>query len=260
MCCLGFWIFLPLGGAVLATTLPIPIPEQSTKPQFREACTGLYKKLDVTGFMIFAGVTAMLLQALTWGGGQFAWSSPTIIGLLCGTVGLTAVFAFWIKRCGTDALIPPSTLCRQEVAVGSIVMFLQGGATQMIPYFLPFWFQAIRGDSPVTSAVHLLPSLISNIVALIVFGALGKSCRPCATAHDITLILRHHSPQVSLHPSLGNVRKRTGERRIWPPHYTRPGNDNRSMDRLPDCHDDWTGYGLSGGTYAKRPNPLRGLT
>ncbi|KAK4153327.1 putative HC-toxin efflux carrier [Chaetomidium leptoderma] len=169
-----FWIFLPLGGAVLVTTLPIPIPEQSAKPPIREAFTDLHKKLDAVGFIIFAGLTTMLLLALTWGGGKFDWASPTIIGLLCGAAGLTAVFTYWILRLGDDALIPPSSLRRRAVAVGSVVMFLQGGATQMIPYFLPFWFQAIRGDSPVTSAVHMLPSLVSNIVALIAFGALVR--------------------------------------------------------------------------------------
>ncbi|KAL2167049.1 hypothetical protein VTG60DRAFT_1845 [Thermothelomyces hinnuleus] len=169
-----FWIFLPLGGAVITATLPIPIPEQSAKPPLREAFTGLHKKLDPVGFIIFAGVAAMLLLAVTWGGGEFEWSSPTIIGLLCGTVGLAAVFAFWITRRGNDALIPPSSFRRRAVAVGSVVMFLQAGTMQMIPYFLPFWFQAIHGDSPVTSAVHMLPSIISNIVALIAFGSLVR--------------------------------------------------------------------------------------
>ncbi|KAK4032637.1 major facilitator superfamily-domain-containing protein [Parachaetomium inaequale] len=169
-----FWIFLPLGGAITATTLPIAVPEQSAKPPLREACAGLHKKLDVGGFILFASLTTMLLLSLTWGGGRFRWSSPTIIGLLCGTAALVALFAFWIRRMGNNALMPLSSLRRRAVVVGSLIMFFQGGATQMIPYFLPFWFQAIRGDSPVDSAVHILPSLVSNIVALIAFGALVR--------------------------------------------------------------------------------------
>ncbi|KAL2164961.1 hypothetical protein VTH06DRAFT_257 [Thermothelomyces fergusii] len=169
-----FWIFLPLGGAVLAATLPIPIPEQSGKPPLREAFAGWHRKLDPVGFVIFAAAAAMLLMAVTWGGGRFKWSSPTIIGLLCGSVGTVALFVFWITRRGNDALIPPSSFRRRSVAVGSVVMFLQAGTMQMIPYFLPFWFQAIHGDSPVTSAVHMLPSIISNVVALIAFGSLVR--------------------------------------------------------------------------------------
>ncbi|KAK3897143.1 major facilitator superfamily domain-containing protein [Staphylotrichum tortipilum] len=169
-----FWIFLPLGGAVLATTLPISIPEQSAKPPLREAIVSLCQKFDVVGFTIFAALTTTFLLSLTWGGGRSRWSSPTVIGLLCGAAGLTIPFALWIRWRGNDALMPPSSLKRRAVAVGSLVMLFQGGATQMIPYFLPFWFQAIKGDSPVESAVHILPSLVSNIVALVVFGALVR--------------------------------------------------------------------------------------
>jgi hypothetical protein len=80
----------------------------------------------------------MLLLSLTWGGERFAWSSPTVVGLLCGAAGLLGVLALWIARRGADALIPPASLRRRSVAVGSVVMFLQGGATQVVPYFLPF--------------------------------------------------------------------------------------------------------------------------
>ncbi|AEO64679.1 uncharacterized protein THITE_47305 [Thermothielavioides terrestris NRRL 8126] len=169
-----FWIFLPFSGAITAATLPIAIPEQSAKPPLAEACRGLHRKLDPVGAVVFAGLATMLLLSLTWGGERFAWSSPTVVGLLCGAAGLLGVLALWIARRGADALIPPASLRRRSVAVGSVVMFLQGGATQVVPYFLPFWFQAVRGDSPVTSAVHMLPSLVSNIAGLIAFGALVR--------------------------------------------------------------------------------------
>src|SRR5688572_1244192 len=142
-------------------TLLLPIPEQSAKRPFRNALADLHKILDPIGFAIFAGATSMFLLAITWGGSKFIWSSPTIIGLLCGSIGLTGVFALWIRHAGDDALIPPSSIGCRHVYVGSIFMYLQGGTTQMIPYFLPFWFQTIRGDSPIKSAVHMLPSLIS---------------------------------------------------------------------------------------------------
>ncbi|KAL2127089.1 hypothetical protein VTI74DRAFT_11334 [Chaetomium olivicolor] len=67
----------------------------------REAFTGLQKKLDPVGIFIFAGLTAMLLQALAWGGSRFGWSSSTIIGLLCGAAGLTAP----CLRSGSDGLV-----------------------------------------------------------------------------------------------------------------------------------------------------------
>jgi hypothetical protein len=173
----------------VATTLIVSIPEETKKPPLREAVASLHKKLDPIGFVIFAATTTTFLLGITWGGSKFEWSSATIIGLLCGSVGLTIAFALWTAQAGNDALIPLPCLYRQPVVVGSVVMFLQGGATQMIPYFLPLWFQAIHGDSPVISAVHMLSSLVSQIVSLVAFGALGE-CMPslCRSIHSPTLL------------------------------------------------------------------------
>ncbi|KAK3378346.1 major facilitator superfamily domain-containing protein [Podospora didyma] len=169
-----FWLFLPAGGATMLITIITPIPEQAPKQPLRKAMSNLHKKLDPVGFAIFAAAITAFLLAISWGGGMYAWGSGIIIGLLCGSAGLTAVFGLWIAKTGDAALIPPSSLRRRAVAVGSLVMFLQGGSTMMIPFYLPFWFQAIRADSPVASAVHMLPSLVSNIVALVTFGALVR--------------------------------------------------------------------------------------
>src|SRR5690348_12399388 len=126
----------------MIATLLISVPEETTKKPFREALTIMHKKLDLIGFVIFAGATTTFLLAITWGGSKFQWSSANIIGLLCGSLGLTIAFVLWSKRVGSDALIPLNYLRRPPMAVGSVVMFLQAGVTQMIPYFLPVWFQA----------------------------------------------------------------------------------------------------------------------
>jgi MFS family permease len=39
-------------------------------------------------------------------------------------------------------------------------------------YYLPIWFQAIKGDSAVDSGIHLLPQVISLVVASILVGLL----------------------------------------------------------------------------------------
>jgi hypothetical protein len=150
------------------------IPEQMTKPPMAEAIRNLHETLDPIGFVIFAGTTVMFILAITWGGSAYGWSSSVVIGLFCGSVALGAIFVLWVRRAGDKALIPPASIRHKAVSIGSVVMFLQGGCTQMIPYFLPFWFQATLGDKPITSAIHLLPSILSYIIALVTFGALGK--------------------------------------------------------------------------------------
>lgn len=150
------------------------IPEQVEKPPFHESLGNLHRTLDPLGFIIFAGAAVALLLAISWGGATYSWSSPIILRLLCASFGLTILLGYWILRLGEAAIVPPTSLRHRSVNVGSILMFLQAGATQMIPYYLPLWFQAILGNSPVESALQMLPSIISNILALITFGALGE--------------------------------------------------------------------------------------
>lgn len=119
----------------------------------------------------------MLLLALTWGGHEASWSSATIIGLLCGGLASLLAFCLWVPFKGEEALIPASSLAQRSVYVGSITIFLQGGASQAIPFFLPLWFQAIKNDNSTQSAIHLLPSLATMIVGLVLFGSLVRKTR-----------------------------------------------------------------------------------
>jgi len=155
-------------------TAIIKLPEIRAKAPLRQAFRTLPRELDPLGFILFAMATTMILLAITWGGGQKPWSSPTIIGLLCGGVVALTIFIWSARIQGDKSLIPPSCLTRRTVWVGSVLMFLQGGGTQLIPFALPLWFQAILGDDASTSAVHILPSLISNVLSLITFGALVR--------------------------------------------------------------------------------------
>lgn len=161
-----------MGGAVIIIIAIIKIAEQSEKPTFNKGLKKLPSTLDPIGFFLFAGGIIMLLLALTWGGNQYPWFSTLIIGLLCGSLAANLAFCVWVWYKGDAALIPSSSLTQRPVYIGSLVIFLQGGASQAIPFFLPLWFQAVKGDNPIQSAIHLLPSLATSILGLVVFGSL----------------------------------------------------------------------------------------
>ncbi|TQV91822.1 MFS transporter [Cordyceps javanica] len=175
-----FWMLLPMGAIVIFVLALTHLPEHDRKPPLRAALRDLPARVDPLGFLQLAGAVTMLLLALSWGGGRATpWSSPTIAGLLAGGAALLALFGLWVRRRGDDgdALIPPSCLARRSVSVGGLVAALQGGASQAVPFYLPLWFQAVRGDGPGASAVHLLPSLVAMTVAVVAFGALVRRTR-----------------------------------------------------------------------------------
>ncbi|GIJ97990.1 hypothetical protein Aspvir_000098 [Aspergillus viridinutans] len=128
--------------------LVLRVPEQATKPPMSSVLVKLPRKLDLLGFALFAIACTMFLTAINWGGATYPWSSAKVIGLLCGSGGILALFITWAIH--------------------------RGGATIMVGYYLPLWFQAVKGASPTDSGLMMLPTMISQILGSMTSGALVR--------------------------------------------------------------------------------------
>ncbi|KAK2882376.1 hypothetical protein FQN49_000431 [Arthroderma sp. PD_2] len=169
-----FWIFLPFGGITIIVMLLLRVPEQTIKPPPKTILVKLPRSLDVLGFALFAAACSLFLTAINWGGTTYPWSSAKVIGLLSGSGGILALFIAWTIYKGDEALIPPRVLRERNLFFGCWISGLQGGASIMVGYYLPLWFQAIKGASPTDSGIMLLPTAISQIVGTITSGALVR--------------------------------------------------------------------------------------
>jgi hypothetical protein len=157
--------------------LLIYIPEQTAKPPLREILPQLHKKLDFAGFLLFAAGCIMFLLTLNWGGTAYSWNSANIIGLLVGSVVATALFVAWSIYMQDHALMPPNIMKQRALYIGCAISGLQGGATIMMGYYLPVWFQAIKNADPQTSGIDMLPTTLSQILGAGLSGALGNQLR-----------------------------------------------------------------------------------
>ncbi|RBA14580.1 major facilitator superfamily transporter [Fusarium proliferatum] len=171
----GFYINLPIGAIVLGGILFIKIADQQPVPPFAQAVRELPKRLDLIGFFMFAGASTMLMLALQWGGTTYAWSSAVTIGLFCGSAASLMAYVAWSWNRGDESLIPP-VLLKQRVVIACffLTLFMIGSAL-MLSYWLPVYFQAVRGQSPISSGVSMLPNILASVVFSIVGGILiGK--------------------------------------------------------------------------------------
>ena len=116
----------------------------------------------------------MLLLALQWGGEKYKWSSATVVGLLCGFAVLTPVFCLWQRHEQDEAGIPPKIFMQRTVLSSAVVGWFAFGGLQLVTYYLPIWFQVILGASPTKSGVYYLPSVLGDISASVMGGALGR--------------------------------------------------------------------------------------
>ena len=177
----GFYLNLPIGGMAALFLLLIKLPDRidRTNNAPRLTIIGLAKKLDITGFLIFAPAIVMLLMALQWGGTDYPWSSATIIGLFCGA-GVTLIpFVIWEYYMGENAMIPISIVGHRVVWSGCIYAGLFLGAVMTFTYYMPIYFQAVRGISPSLSGVYMLPSILSQMIAAAASGVIGESRSRC---------------------------------------------------------------------------------
>lgn len=172
---LGFYINLPVGAVVGALLLLIQIPEITQKQGLQILRNGgLIRILDLVGFIIFAPAAVMFFLALEFGGNRYAWDSSIVIGLLCGSVATFAVFLVWEWRKGPEAMVPFELLRVRIQWCASLLMFAFLGMMFVVAYYLPIYLQAVKGDSPFMSGVHNLPTILSQVIMVLVGGFVGK--------------------------------------------------------------------------------------
>ena len=156
-----FWINLPLGilaFAAIAVVLRLP-----TRP--------LTEKIDWWGLVLMdAGAVAIVMMA-TWGGNQYAWTSPVIIGLGAAGVVCWGLFALVQKR-AADPILPWSILTNRTFVISTIVGMLAMGGMIGVMGYLPTYLQMVYGYSATVSGLLLVPMTIGMLLASILSGVL----------------------------------------------------------------------------------------
>lgn len=174
----GFYINFPIGGLAAIVILLVHIPDR------RVHCDGsafqIFKsRFDLVGFALFAPWSIMLLLALEYGGSKYPWSSPNVIGLFVGGFLAFVVFFFWERRQGEGAMTPFPIIRKREIWTSCLSMMFLFTTIFAASYYLPMYFQAVMGASPLTSGVYMLPSILSQLIFAVVSGLLSKSRLPC---------------------------------------------------------------------------------
>ena len=156
-----FWINLPLGVlAFVAIAIVLRLPSHR-----------LTSPIDWWGLAFMdAGAVAIVLMA-TWGGNQYAWTSPVIIGL--GAAGLVCwgLFAY-VETRAADPILPWSILTNRTFIVATVVGMLAMGGMIGVMSYLPTYLQMVYGYSATASGLLLVPITIGMLVSSILSGIL----------------------------------------------------------------------------------------
>ncbi|KAI0877510.1 major facilitator superfamily domain-containing protein [Hypoxylon argillaceum] len=168
-----FYINLPIGGFGALLLILIHIPDNAAKEPFSFALVRkILPKLDLFGFALFAPASTMFLLALQFGAdNNYAWNSSVIIGLFVGA-GVTGIlFVLWERRVGDIAMIPGAVVKHREVWSSCGNIFCLTFVVFIANFYLPVYFQAVKGVGPSLSGVYLLPGILSQLLLVVLSGA-----------------------------------------------------------------------------------------
>ncbi len=156
-----FYINLPVGAvALVVTSVVLDLPFQSVR-----------HAIDFLGAGLLVGSVTAILLVTVWGGDQYAWTSPEIIGLT--VAGLLLLGAFLARERRAPEPILPLKLFRDAVfSVGSALLFIQGLVMFGAIVFLPLYFQVVKGASATRSGLLLLPLMAGVLTSSIGSGRL----------------------------------------------------------------------------------------
>ncbi|KAI0101310.1 MFS general substrate transporter [Nemania sp. FL0031] len=172
------WINLPFVGPAL----PLAFLFMHLRPIDQDLLTKL-RRLDWGGMFLFTVGAAGVVLPISWADTLYPWSSwRTLVPLILGVVAFAA-FGFY-EACPLQPMLPYS-LFRNRTAIVSII----GGAIHGLLLFslllyLPLFFQAVKLQTPLGSAVSMLPACVITVA----FSVLAPVCVELTRRY--TLLLR----------------------------------------------------------------------
>ena len=149
-----FWINVPLGVAAMW------LCNRSLKMLPVRGGGG---RIDYIGAAVLtAGVTAMLL-VLSWGGSEYPWGSPVIVGMIALAALLFAALV-WHERRTEHAILPVRLFADPVFLRGVTLAFVSALGLLGTTFLLPLFFQLIRGADASGSGLLVMPYMICNVI------------------------------------------------------------------------------------------------
>jgi hypothetical protein len=138
----------------------------------REPLLQRIDRFDPIGTLLLIPAIICLLLALQWGGVKNPWGSGQVIALfvLGGLLLLGFVGVQWWKQ--EKATVPPRIMRNRTVWASALYAFGLGASFFIGVYYIPIWFQAVRGTTAVGSGIRNLPMMLSAVLVSILVGIL----------------------------------------------------------------------------------------
>jgi MFS family permease len=132
-----------------------------------------FKKVDYLGTVLLTFSVVMCLISLSTGGAPNPWSHWSVVTpLVFGVVGfLTLISWERSKRCKYP-IMPPHVFSNRTTIISFALTAIHGFITYGFQFYLPPFFQAVKGSSPSQSGIEVMPTTLAVVVCAAVGGPL----------------------------------------------------------------------------------------
>ncbi|KAJ5691963.1 major facilitator superfamily transporter [Penicillium macrosclerotiorum] len=158
-----FYINLPFAAVsivIVFLLVKTPPPQEDGLP-----ITEQLLQLDIHGLFLFIPCVVCLILALQWGGSTYSWNDGRIIGLWV-VFGLTLVAWLAVQAWKKENATVPGRIFFQRSILSSFLFSVSFVPSMvLLVYYIPIWFQAIKGDSPVEAGLSFLPFILGLMTA-----------------------------------------------------------------------------------------------
>ncbi|KAG7863869.1 hypothetical protein KL919_001184 [Ogataea angusta] len=163
----NFYFLCPLT-AVIAVVSAVFVP---SPPDFQIKWSN-FKNIDYYGFFTSSIGIILFLVAISGGGNTYEWDSPLVISLL--TIGgvFFLIFLFTQWKISRLPMMPLRVYKTPSVAIMMTQNFLFGMVFFANMYFMPLYFQLVRGWSSYQSACLTLPVVVVQALTSTISGIL----------------------------------------------------------------------------------------
>jgi EmrB/QacA subfamily drug resistance transporter len=154
-----FYINIPLG--ILALLV---IQKVVHLPKFKRQ-----HHIDYFGaVLMLVGVSALLLVT-EWGGQQYDWFSPQILGMIAVAVLFLGTFLYRESK-ATEPILSLHLFKNAVVRIALPVLFIMGAVLFGSLVYVSLYFQIVNGLSPTSAGLHLIPMTLGMIPVSIIVG------------------------------------------------------------------------------------------
>ncbi len=157
----AFWISMPTGLLALFAAwkfMKLPKRTEQTRP-----------RIDYVGMALISIATTGLVLASTWGGSQYDWGSPTIVGLFAGAALAAAAFV-WNESRAPEPVIPLHLFRDRNFVLTTTSGLLTGVAMFGVLGYLPTYLQMSAGVSATVAGLLMVPMMGALLTTSIISG------------------------------------------------------------------------------------------